>query len=302
MKPQDIYSNMYNKSELMTPYSDSRQNRSMSNEEYAAPFKVSMTYGSGKKQQKPSRMPNLSFSNNKKEIKPKHSSVISTSEAINVVGLLKKELQKINCNLKNYFVRSHIRGIDIEKIIIFCSDTKELRRMVKRMDINKTIDHDRMKNTTSLALIAIAKKLKKKLKNELRLEAELYDFKDSDYGVISVTVPVVKKEPIVPPPAPMPVAPAPAPAAAPQEEGPAIGPEAGSPEEALLAGDEKLMPPLEIEGQTPEEGAIGEAPAGSPEAAAAIPGLPEERGAEGLPASIEPEEEVGRATQLPELI
>lgn len=295
MKPQDIYSNMYKKSELETPYFDNRQNEAnMSSEEYAAPFKVSMAYGSGKKKQKPSRMPNLSHSKKNKKQDQKHPSIISTAEAINIIGILKKELKKINCNLKNYFVSNHIRGIDIEKIDIFCSDMKALRKIIKEMDVNKVVEHDRMQKATSMALMAIAKKFKNKLRNELRLEAQLFDFEDSDYGIISVTTPVKKmQKKVEAAPAP---APAPAPAA-PAPEEPPIGPEAGSPEEALVTGNETMMPPLEIEGEAPEEGAIAEE---TPEEEGAIPeaGAPEEA----LPEAIEPEEEVGKATQMPELI
>lgn len=286
MKPQDIYSNMYKNSELASPYVDNRQG-----DIPPSSFKVSMTHGgsSVKKKPKPSRMPNLSFSSSRSK-GPKDSkrpSVISTADSINIVGILKRELQKINCNLKNYFVRSHIRGVDIEKIQVFCSNIRELKKTIRKMDVNKILDHERMKNTTSLALMAISKKFKNKLRGELKLEAELFDFEDSDYGVISVTVPVAKKQKApapapLPPPPPMPM---PTPSAPEQKP---IGPEPGSPEEALATGNEALMPPLEIENMPPEQGAIEEAP--------------EENKEEELPGSIEPEEQEGKETELPELL
>lgn len=291
MKPQDPYSNMYKKSELETPYFDNRQAQEqaqMSNQEYAAPFKVSMSYGTGKKKQKPSRMPNLSYSKEKSE--SKRPSVISIPEAINVVALLKKELKKINCNLKNYFIRTHIRGIDIEKITVFCSDVRNLRKTVKKMDTNKVLEHDRMQKTTSLALIAISKKFKKKLKNELRLEAQLFDFEDSDYGIISVTVPIKKKE----------KEPEPSTPEMPSFETPTETPEISvEPEEGASAASPEgtdLMP-LEIEGEPAGEQPIAEE---TPEEEQAIP----ETGAEEkeLPEEVNPEEEVGKSTQLPELI
>lgn len=293
MKPQDLYSNMYKRSELTSPYLDNRNPQDqaeMSSQEYAAPFKVSMTYGTGKKKQKPSRMPNLSYSKEKSE--SKRPSVISIPEAINVVSVLKKELKKINCNLKNYFIRTHIRGIDIEKITVFCSDIRELRKMVKKMDTEKVLEHDRMQKTTSLALIAISKKFKRKLKNELRLEAQLFDFEDSDYGIISVTVPIKKEEEEQKPETPQ----------IPSFETPTETPTETPPEEETPAAGSEPLAPLEIEGEpASEEGAIAEETPEGGEGGEEIPET-EEVSEKELPEAVNPEEEVGKTTQLPELI
>jgi hypothetical protein len=238
-----------------------------------------------KKKPKPSRMPNLSYG---KDRRPKpRPSVVTTAEAITILAVLKQELQKIDCILQTYYIRSHVRGVDIEKIKVFCSDLPALRDKVADMDTNDDLEHDRMQKPTSLALIAISSSFKERLRDELRLEAQLFDFEDSDYGIVSVTVPVEKIEPPAPPPMP--------PMPPPMEPTGAPGPDEEVPE-----GLGDMPEPMGAEDQvyTPSD---DEMDLGAPEEEGApVPGgLPE---GEGLPAAIRPEDEIGKATEAPELI
>lgn len=241
-----------------------------------------------KKKPKPSRMPNLSYG---KDRRPKsRPSVISAAESINILALLKHELQKIDCILQKYYIRAHVRGVDIENIKVFCSDVSGLRSRVVDIDPNDEIDHDRMQKVTSMALIAVARKFKKRVKDELRLEAQLYDFEDSDMGVVSVTVPVEKVEPDpLPPPVSMP------PPLPPEDMGEMSGNEEEVPEglgdlaEPIEGGEDQVYTPSD-----------GEMDLGTPEEGAPTPGIEGEEG--GLPGAVNPEDEIGRATKAPELI
>jgi hypothetical protein len=239
-----------------------------------------------KKKVKPSRMPNLSYG---KDRRPKpRPSVISTAEAINVLALLKQELQRIDCILKSYYIRAHVRGLDIEKIQVYCSDMAALRNRVMDMDGDEQIEHDRMQKVTSLALLAVSGKFKNRLRDELRLEAQLFDFEDSDMGIVSVTVPIERMEPPAPMPAPLP--PMPEPMDMPMPSGEEEVPES-------LGGETSPLPSAEDQVYSPND---GEMDLGSPEEESApTPGLP---GDDELPGAVNPEDEIGRATKAPELI
>lgn len=249
--------------DYMTPYSGSPQQS-----EKPAP--------------KPTKMPNLGYGG--KSVRPKATnSVISTAEAINIVAILKQELQKVDCVLRDFYVRKHARGVDVDKIKIFSAHTNDLRQRVRDMDPDGEVPHDRRNRITSLALMVVNHKVRKRMEEELNLDAALYDYDDVDLGVMSVTVPSSNPDPEEMDEAPFgfpPTEPGPEETFPPPEEEGATPPPGGE-EEVYSPEDEEM----DLGGVEEEQGA---------------PPLPGEEGA--LPGAIRPEDEVGNPRAVPDLL
>lgn len=233
---------------------------------------------------KPSRMPNLGYGGSRIAHR-KPQSVMSTPDAINVIAVLRQELQKVGCVLVNYKASFHSRGIDVKGIKVFTANTSDLRKKVKDMDINGELDHEDLKGTTRMALTAVKGKVEDRLQDEHRLEAQLFMHEGSDIGSMSVTVPVAgKEEPMIPPPPPIPPAPAPE---MPGEPG---------------GGD--IYAPSDEEMDL--EGGEGDFDFGEPaDEEFRTEGAPHEAEDERFPGAIEPEDEFGppgRASDVPDLI
>lgn len=162
-------------------------------------------------------------------------SMLDTSSAIAVVAMLKKELHKIGCTLKDYRIEFTLNGVDINNITVGTPNIEELRKKIDKLpDDDKARLSDKV---TAMALVAINDPLKKRIKDEMGMDIKFFEYEKADIGAASLGV--APEEPEEPPMPPM----------LPPMAAPALTPEAPAPEGAAAElGAGELPPP------PPEEG------------------------------------------------
>ncbi len=137
----------------------------------------------------PSFMPDLL--SGKEEPPPqsiKHKkSMLDTATAVSVVSLLKQELHKIGCTLKDYRIEFTVNGVDINNITVGTDNVEELRSKVGDLD-----DDEKARvasKVTTLAMIAVNDALKERVKQDLGLNISLFEYDNADMGAASLGLP-----------------------------------------------------------------------------------------------------------------
>lgn len=191
-------------------------------------------------------------------------SMLDTASAIAVVALLKKELHKIGCTLKDYRIEFTLNGVDINNIKVGTPNIEDLRKKIDKLD-----DADKARisdKVTSMALVAINDPLKERIKKEMGLDISFFEYEKADVGAASLGIAKEEEKPEMPPPAPMPM---------PTDMG------AGQPPLEGVPGAEAELGALPPAGEEAAPEVVEPALEGSPKSEAEAPAPAEEE--EGLP-------------------
>ena len=114
-------------------------------------------------------------------------SMLDTATAVSVVALLKQELHKIDCNLKDYRIEFTVNGVDINNITVGTADVEALRARTSDLD-----DEEKARiasKVTTLAMVAVNDALKERVKQELGLDLSLFEYENADIGAASLGFP-----------------------------------------------------------------------------------------------------------------
>lgn len=174
-------------------------------------------------------------------------SMLDTASAIAVIALLKKELHKIGCTLKDYRIEFTLNGVDINNIKVGTPNIEDLRKKIDKLD-----DEDKSRisdKVTTMALVAVNEPLKERIKKEMGLDISFFEYEKADVGAASLGIAKEKEEPQMPPVPAMPPMPMGGAGAMPTEPGLEAGLEAGG-------------APAEPEAEMPVEPALEEPPTG----------------------------------------
>lgn len=138
--------------------------------------------------QGPSFMPDLLSGREETPPSVKHKkSMIETGTAISVVSILKQELHKIGCTLKDYRIEFTINGVDINNIKIGTNNVEELRGKLGDLDAEEKARI--ASKITTLALVAVNEPFKERIKQDLGLNISLFEYDNADMGAASLGVP-----------------------------------------------------------------------------------------------------------------
>lgn len=213
--------------------------------------------GGEEKEEGPSFFPDL-LHPTKEEVPTnvKHrKSMLDTSSAIAVIALLKKELHKIGCTLKDYRIEFTLNGVDINNIKVGTPNIEDLRKKIEKLsDEDKSRISDKV---TTMALVAVNEPLKERIKKEMGLDISFFEYEKADVGAASLGIAKEKEEPEVPPMPPMPPMPMGGAGAMPAEPGLEAGaemPPPGEPGAEMPVEPALEEPPAGVEGEAPPEG------------------------------------------------
>lgn len=122
-----------------------------------------------------------------------HDSAIDVSTAIHAVAIIKQELGSINCTLKDYRIEFNVNGFDINHVKIGTNDISVLRTKVG--DLGNIKDRHKISSkVSSLAMRAINSKLKERMRNELGIDTQAFEYDGADQGAYSMKT-VTEEEP-----------------------------------------------------------------------------------------------------------
>ena len=192
--------------------------------------------------------------NHRDAVKTDKESQLSKGVALDIISILRDELNKIGCRLKNYYVDFTASGFDIADLEIDVKDQQRVIDIVKEAE--PEVRHEFSKNPTKYAYMAANIEIARRVKEELGLDYRAYAGQKTGKILVSVNEP--KEEMPLPP-----------------------SQEAGLPAELIAGVEEPLQHDPNVEGYGPGEEM--ELPPGmGPEAAPGEGGGPDELEAMGL--------------------
>lgn len=146
-----------------------------------------MDDGSGK--------PPAGHPNHRDAVKSDNLSQLSKGIALDIVSIMRDELNKLGCRLKNYYVDFTASGFDIADIEIDVKDQQRVIDVVKEAE--PEVRHEFAKSPTKYAYMAANIEIARRVKEELGLDYRAYAGQKTGKILVSVNEP--KEEMPLPP-------------------------------------------------------------------------------------------------------
>jgi hypothetical protein len=122
-------------------------------------------------------------------------SQLSTVIALDALTIVRDELSKLGCQLKNYYITFNAEGFDIDNIKIQCQDPSRIIEVLKVAE--PEVRHEFSKSPTRYAYKAANIEIARRIDAELGLDYKALEFEKSDKVLVSIREP--KEEKPLPP-------------------------------------------------------------------------------------------------------